>query len=1359
MSRFFLKYLFQLCIIFIPCVVFAQGRDLNFINLSTKEGLSSNVVNTIVKDHLGFMWFGTNDGLNRYDGQKFIVYRHKSDDEKSIPSSEVLDIFEDKTGDLWLATGAGLVFYDRKRDSFKQYKETQYMNITAICEDQDHHIWASHYGGIVLLNRRTQKVSQLQLPLKKDLQVVQKTVTDLFVDSKNRIWLGTPFGLFLYQHQNKTLKQFGHDPKNPTSLPSNDVETIADDKQGNIWIGTDKGLSMLMPNETGFINSFHKTDDPNSLSSNIVYTIAADTEGKLWIGTEDGLNILEPLKGKITRIEQKSRNRYSLVGKSVKYIYIDANGSSWVSTFRGGVNKYDKNLPFFNLRESNRFDPFGLSAAMVTSFAPANDGNVFIGTDGGGLNLFNPNSDRFSHTAISCAPNSSKLSILALCRRERELWIGTYLSGIYVLNTENGACRTYNTSSGLSSNNIFCLKVDSRGNVWIGTNGQGVDCYHPESNSFVNYSTQKTGPFKLPINGFIRAFEEDQEGNIWIGCNGAGLTIYNPLTKTFKWISKANSDLPIDNIMTLSLLKNGNMAIGTAGGGMVIFDTETNKMTTISEKDGLANGMIEKIIEDGNQKLWLSTNKGLSSYDQASKKIKNYGHNNGIQESPFVSGSGIKLANGNVFFGGTDGFNFFNPQLLNSNKGQPKVVLTELKVSYQTVKPAEDAPIQEEISIAQEINIDYKQSFSISFMALNYASPEETRYYYKLENFDKDWNSVGESTSAGYTNLDPGTYVFKVKAMSDAGEWTSDERSIKIIVHPPFWRTYAAYCLYALFIIGILLFIRRRGIQKLKADFLLQQERRDVQQLIEQERREAERAQEFNQMRIKFLTNVSHEFRTPISLIMGPVEQLLQQETSAAKNQQLNMVRRNARRLLNLVNQLLDFRNIKEQEQKLQCSEADFVAFSKDVADSFKDLAERKGITFSFSSSLAHYFTSFDQDKIERIFFNLLSNAFKFTPEGGEIRFSIAASNTNKQGLVVEISDTGIGMSEQEIDKIFDRFYQASSHPTVLNQGSGIGLSIAKEFVRLHGGTIEVESIANKGSVFTINFPFQSILDVSLQEEEVLEEIEEPELMETGLSSGDSTLPVILLVEDNEDFRFYLKDNLKTFYRVTEASNGKDGWQKVLASHPQLVVSDISMPQVSGIELCKKIRSDKRTNHIPVILLTALTGEENQLQGLEIGASDYMTKPFNFEILHVKIRNLLKLNEQLKDTYSKQLKVQAPNIAVESENEKLLAKTLGFIEANLNNSKLSVEELSRHVGMSRGSLYSKILQITGETPVEFIRSVKLDKAAALLEKSDLNVAQVCYSVGFATPNYFARAFKARFNMLPSEYIQLKRIEK
>lgn len=1356
-----LQYIFLLFVLGCNSLsVKADEKELNFINISSKQGLSSNTVNAIIKDRYGFLWFATDDGLNKFDGKNFTIYRHNS---SGLISNEILDLYEDVNGNLWIGTGAGIVRYNRKSDSFINYPDGKNQAILSISGDSDGNIWIGGYQGLEVLNIQTKRFISPKLEDAKYKFILDNTVTRLLKDKRGHIWIGTSTGLYRYNEAKGSVTHFAKSNKQKNALLDNAVNSLCEDKKGNIWIATANGLSMFNITNQSFINYQHNPSDIFSLSSNMVYAIDEEPDGAIWVGTEEGLNIISPETKHVTRVNRSSRNNFSLIGKAVKSIMIDNQGIYWVATFRGGVNKYDKNLAFFNLRQSNPYDPKGLNVPVITSFVQADNTSIYVGTDGGGLNLFDMRSGTFHKIKVS--ENINGLSILAMEKVNDELWIGTFSNGLFIVNTKTGQSRQVKKGVGphnISGNDIFCIKRDSRGNVWMGTNGQGIDCYDFAKKVFVKFGHEDEHLKRVQLNGFIRAIEEDKKGNIWIGSCGAGIAVYNPISGYSKIINKTNSNLPSDNISTIYPSTTGEIWLGLPGYGLVSYSTDKDNFIWYSEKDGLANDVVYKILEDEQSKLWLSTNKGISSFDVANKTFKNYSSYNGVQKSPFVHGAGLKLADGRLFFGGTDGFNYFNPKALYLNRNIPRVVFTDLKVANQSVLPSKDSYIEEHISIAKEINLDYKQNFSLSFAALNYTSPQENRYFYKLENFDKEWNSVGEANTAIYTNLSPGEYVFQVKASSDAGEWSTPITSIKVNVRPPFWLTVYAYILYFCIIVLSLWYMRHRGIQRLKAKFALEQERLQVQQLIEQERKEAERIHEFDQLKIKFLTNISHEFRTPISLIMGPVEQLLQQETSLSKSSQLNMIRRNSRRLLNLVNQLLDFRNIKQQEQKLCLREGDLVAFSKDVAESFRDLAERKLINFEFKSTLKYYFASFDHDKLERVLFNLLSNAFKFTLKNGTV--SLYIDPLENSGIKITLSDTGIGIEDSAKEKIFNRFFQSKTSEAVLNQGSGVGLCIAREFVKLHGGTIEVESIVGKGTVFTIKLPLQKIEDILALEEDavvfnnILEfESNNNENDESGQETSD--LPVVLLVEDNEDFRSYLKESLKKYYRIVEAGDGKEGWQKVLSAHPQLVVSDISMPYVSGVELCKKIKSDKRTNHIPVLLLTALTGEEDELLGLKTGANDYMAKPFNFDILYVKIQNLLALNESFKNTYSKRINLSAFDIEIESDNEKLLSKIVQYIEANLTNPRLSVEDLSKHIGMSRGSLYSKVLNLTGQTPVEYIRTLKLDRAAVLLEKSEMNISQICYSVGFATPNYFARAFKSKFDMLPSEYLNLKRTDK
>ena len=1373
LSYLFNKFFFSFVVLCLLIVnqAYSQSNEINFTSITSRSGLSSNTINVIVKDKHGFLWFGSQDGLNKYDGTNFTVYRHKQNDITSLPVNSVTALYEDKKGNLWIGTDGGSVsVYDREKDCFINFLNDERVNqinpiIRFIKEDSFGKIWIGHFNGLSYIQPNHQDILQSKITNEFSSLTTAKIALCFFEDSKKRMWIGTSNGLLLFDNNRKKFISFNSKKAFNNGLLNNNVKSITEDIYRNIWFATDDGLIILGNNQIDFIN--HTKTVNTYLKDQIIYHLAADKEGKLWIGTDEGLNILDVKTNNIFNYFPDSRNKNSLSTKSIRYVFIDKDDIYWLATYQGGVNKFDKNLPIFHLKQSNPFDNYSLKAPVVTSFAKGSQSNlVYVGTDGGGLHLYDKKTGLFNHISIQANENYlNDLPIQALEKdKNNQLWIGTFSMGLFRYNTTTKAIKQFkkgNTVLNLSSNDVFAIKEDSQGNVWIGTNGKGINVYNPLTGKIEKFLDKSdANKFEFFNNSYTRSIEEDKFGNIWIGTHGSGLGVYSPQSKSLQIYTAINNKLPSNIILSVLVTDFGEVILGSMGGGISIFNNQTKSFTSFSEDQGLANSVVYKLIEDKSGLIWCSTNLGISSFNLKAKKFKNYNYYNGLQNNNFVLGSGLLQTDGTVFFGGQEGLNYFDPSKLKINENIPKVIFTELKIANKIISPGIDMPLEENISVAKRIEIDYKQSFSLNFVALDYTTPQQNKYSYKLEGFEKNWNFVGSSKTAGYTNLSPGEYVLKVRASNIDGVWNSKPTSIIIYVKPPFWLTIYAYLFYLLAFGSILFYIRYRGIQKLKSNFVLEQEKIKAKQQIEEERREAERLIEFNELKIKFLTNLSHEFRTPISLIMGPADQLIQHEKDSPYHFQLKIIRRNARRLLNLVNQLLDFGNLKTHEQKLNLAEGDFIAFSKELSDSFKDLAERKKINFEFNSTVPSYSTSFDHDKIERILFNLLSNAFKFTLAGGEILLKIDQLN-ECEGLKLSVLDTGVGINAENKDKVFDRFFQDDSSKSILNQGSGIGLSIVNEFVKMHGGTIEVDSIIGKGSKFTVNLPLPKLKNSPFIEE-VFEDFEAEEILQinehNNVNTPNATLPVVLIVEDNDDFRFYLKDNLQSFYKIIEASNGKEGWQKVLSSHPQLVVSDISMPFFNGIELCSKIKSDKRTNHIPVMLLTALIGEENQLLGLETGANDYMTKPFNFQILNIKIRNLLTLNQSFKNTYSKQVKVLTTEVTVESQNERLLNKVLQYIEDNLNNSQLSVENMSRTIGMSRGSLYSKLLELTGETPVEFIRSVKLDKAAVLLEKSDLNVAQICYSVGFATPNYFARAFKSRFSMLPSEYINLKRNE-
>jgi signal transduction histidine kinase/ligand-binding sensor domain-containing protein/DNA-binding response OmpR family regulator len=1363
--RYKRKILLSLLTLGLLLTAYSQ-EGINFTSLTIKDGLSSNTVTSILKDHHGFMWFGTEDGLNKFDGTNFKVYRYKPNDSTSLQTNEILSLHEDRAGNLWVGTSGGsLSLYDQKKDAFINFPSDEKPGLIAnnvimdVCTDFRGNIWVAHYDGVNIVDVNTRRASGIPLANNSG-PVLKGPANCLYQDSKHCMWIGTAAGLFQYDPITKFLVKFLHNSKDPLSISGNDVKAIAEDGEGNIWIGTDAGLNMLKKGTNQFSNHFADKNNPNGLGSKGVYSLAIDGE-KLWAGTQSGVDILNIKTRRIESYSYDDRDVNSLSSRSIRRIYIDRQGICWIGTNGGGINKFDKNLNLFSFVKSDVFDQQGLNVPVVSSFAEDGNGNVFVGTEGGsGISLFDRKTRLFQHFNIRSVRKTAdnNIAVLALTKsKDDQLIFGTYGDGLFVFNPVSRSYRQMMQGPGihdLNSNFIFCIKPDRNGNLWLGTNGEGLNVLNGEYKVITRYTPNPKLPNDklLPLNGYIRDIVEDKLGNIWIATHGGGIAILYPPTGKFTIYNTRNSSLPNDKVPTLHQDNQGNMWIGTFGNGVAMLNPTTNKFSFYSESNGLQNNTVYKILEDQKGLIWVSTNKAISSIDINTKKINNYGSHNGVQNNNFVGGAGLVLSSGEIFFGGLEGFNYLNPAYLKKTANVPAVLITDLRISNQSVIPSSNGDIKENISIAKEINLDYKQNFALSFVGLNYTSPEQNLYAYKLEGFDPDWNYVGHTTTASYTNLDPGTYVFRVKASNNDGIWNNEGAAIKIYVHPPFWRTTFAYILYACIIVSLMFYLRYRSIRRWRNKFHLEQEQKEV-----------ERVRELDKLKIKFLTNLSHEFRTPISLILGPVDTLLSQQNEKTHNQ-LHMIKRNGKRLLNLVNQLLDFRKMEEQELTLQPTEGELVSFIKEATDAFKDLSEKNKINFVFKSHIEQLHTRFDHDKIERIVFNVLSNAFKFTHQGGAVSLELQRMSHppdwSENWITIKIADSGIGIPEDKKEKIFERFFQNATAASILNQGTGIGLSITKEFVQMHGGTIEVQSEIGKGTAFSIHLPFVPLTSTANNNETQL--VHEPEIKTNGelaekaigthKINNSKELPLILLVEDNEDFRCYLKDNLRLHYKVAEASDGRDGWQKTLSHHPELIVSDISMPHMNGIDLTNKLKSDKRTNHIPVILLTALTGEKEQLKGLETGANDYVTKPFNFEVLNAKIHNLLALNNTLKNTYTKQIKVLSPEVKIESDDEKLLNTIMIYLEENLTNSQLSVEDLSKHVGMSRSSLYNKILELTGKTPVEFIRCVKLDKAAVFLEKSDMNIAQIAYSTGFSTPHYFTKSFKAKFEILPSEYM-------
>ncbi|WP_234408709.1 ATP-binding protein [Marinilabilia salmonicolor] len=893
--------------------------------------------------------------------------------------------------------------------------------------------------------------------------------------------------------------------------------------------------------------------------------------------------------------------------------------------------------------------------------------------------------------------------------------------------------------------------------------GGGLDLFDEDNDRFLHY---RDGDLNSVNSNFILTMEEDSDGDLWVGTS-YGVNVLHKRTGRFSHIpANPGKQNALSHHIVLAILEDqrGFMWFGTRN-GLNMYNPETKEFRLFLERDGLPDNNILNLLEDSQGNIWMSTLNGLSRLKiRTGNEGPEYSFNNfdlldGLQGREFNEHASFKTSNGELIFGGPDGFNLFDPSKIQRSTRIPQVRITGLRLFNKQVEVGEKVDrrviLQRPLFLSDTLELRHDQNvISLDFSGMGYFHPEKIKYQYFLEGFNQEWVAAdAQNPMATYTNLNYGTYRFRVRGQVGDDATYGGEAVLTVIIKPPFYATRYAYGAYILLFAGLVVFF----------GFIVRRRER-IKYQRQNELMEHKRIHELDEMKIRFFTNISHEFRTPLTLILTPLEKLIGDVKDAGIREQLKLVTRNARRLLGLVNQLLDFRKIEVQGIVLSRTKGDIVAFVREVAISFSDLFDTKSIRFSISSNVDSLTMSFDPDKMEKIVFNLLSNAFKFSQENGEVKLNIEFSETsekNSGGVVrIAISDTGIGIPSEKQEKIFERFFQVGNRNTQ-NLGSGIGLAITQEFVRLHEGEIFLTSEPGQGSTFTVELPLTHEEDTGVASDE---RIEVYNLRGRGKKIADkqeedhSEKPLLLIIEDNEDLRFYLKENLRRDYRIVEAADGDSGLEKARSVYPDIIISDIMMPGTDGVKLCRILKSESKTSHIPVILLTAKVSSEQEAEGLGAGADDYITKPFNYEVLELKIRKQIEIRRQFRAKLEKQhFEIEPGEIGVTSLDEKFIKKATRFVEKNIANTDLSVEIFSREMGVSRGHLYNKIVSLTGKTPTEFIRIMRLKRGAQLLGKSQLNVGEVAFKVGFNDPKYFSRYFKEEFGVSPSEYV--KRIEK
>ncbi|MFA9388281.1 MAG: two-component regulator propeller domain-containing protein [Prolixibacteraceae bacterium] len=1357
-----------LLLAFVP--ILAQDGLFHFKHLDVNNGLSSNQVKTIYKDSRGYIWIGTVNGLNRFDGFTSKVFRKIKGDSTSLPDNTVNKIYEDHTGKLWLMTTSGLTIFDPVSEKFSTDHPVFHKNIFIprenfidIFTDNDHNLWLVHRQ-TGLYKYDVQKDSVFHAACSKELAPYD--ISDISIGSEGNFWIlnrGVSIEIFnpkKFKVVNRYSTVLGQLPAS-----SNDYQLMVDE-QKQAWIfmvNDDKGVYRFNTNTLN-ITHYSSKSQKNHLSHDNISNIITDQNGNVLIGTDHGgLNVVNIKTGEISIYENEIGDKNSLSQNSITSMMRDDNNIIWIGTYKKGVNFYHPDLFKFNAYTLNSSRKNWLSNEDVNSFAEDTKGNLWIGTNGGGLVYF----DRVKNTFKTFKhdpgnPNSLSSDVIVdLCMDHKGgLWIGTYIGG---LNYFDGNRFTHYVNDptnlrSLPNNSIWSICEDRDHKLWIGTLGDGISLFDPENKTFSRFS-----PYSTSNNSnFIMSISENLDKNIWFATSN-GVMEYEKQTGRFIQYTRDEKSLnTLSSNSTLDIFCDSRGWVWIASReGINMYNPLNKKFLTLGEENGILDNNILTILEANDGNMWLATPRGLTNLiveaDSLGKMVfttRNYDEKDGLHGKEFNEHAAYKTKNGELIFGGSDGFSIFNPANLSSSLLNPKVVFSALKVQNKEVEIG--AEINHRVLLPKSLNNletitlrYFEKTFAISFAALNYINPEKTNFHYKLDGFNDDWTTIDASgREVTYTNLHPGEYKFRVYASDFENSLQSDEIGLSIVVLPPFWKTKWAYSTYLIVVLLIIFYTIQTIISRERNKFLRHQEKLETMKV-----------HEMDLMKLKFFTNISHEFRTPLTLILAPLDRLIKSSENNSSKEQLKLIQRNGKRLLNLVNQLLDFRRLEVQGLSLDVRSGELVSFCKDATESFSDLSETRNIKLSFSSNINELNAAFDYDKIEKIIFNLLSNAFKFTNENGSISVSLLFEDTetieNFVHLVVE--DNGIGIPEEKQEIIFERFVQNIPSGTMVNKGSGIGLSLTREFVQMHNGKIKLESVPGVGSKFTVILPVKGQAEQQGYVEEVINAPLNPTIDETTdaepRSNQDSKLCKLLLVEDNPDIRFYLKDNLKSNYKITEADNGWKAWNAILENMPDLVVSDIMMPEMDGIELCTKIKSDKRTSHIPVILLTARTTDQQKYEGLETGADDYITKPFNFEMLELRIQKLIEQRQQLRNLYSKNFEIKPSEINVTSLDEKFLQKVKDLTEKNMQEPDFSVEKLSLEIGISRAHLYNKLLALTGKTPIEYIRIMRIRRAAQLLEKSQLTVMEVAYKVGFNDPRYFTKHFKHEYNMTPSQYIK------
>lgn len=1329
----------------------AQPHSVSHLRL--ENGLSNDHVVSIAQDKKGFLWFATEEGLNKFDGIRFTSYykEENNDSPTSLTGNELNCLLDDPADSiLWIGTQrAGLNAYNYSNDSFISYRNNPNDphslitdDITQITSASDGNLWISTYWkGIEYFDKRQKVFTHYNT---RNIQgLISNQIWSVAEGNDGRLYIGHVHdGFSVIDLKTRNAWNYQYDPNNPHSLPGNEVNCVYKDKNGSIWIGTNKGLALFNPDEKNFI----VFNNPQGRLSHRIYSIKQMENNKLWVAMEFGgiaiIDLAQHLFHKENAYSISFINagddEYGLSNPSIRCLFQDSFNNVWAGSWGGGVNFIGREPTLFR---SYRYSALPstentLNSRIASSVCVDKRGYLWIGTDGGGINRF-CKERRMAVYNIENGQLDSNSVQASLCDSKGGLWFGLFYGGIVYFDNTRQTFHTIDLQ-GDKYADIRSFSEDREGNIWIGSSN-GI--------YLIARDTQKVKAHYSRENNLVRCIKKDSKGQIWIGFFGGGLGLYNAQMQLVK-LFNVDAKFPSNTINAIIEDSHHRLWVAT-GEGLVCFPTlEGQEYKVFQREEGLANTHIQSVIEDNHGNIWMSTNQGISCIDFNRQTCHNFDHRDNLPSGNFSTGCATKDADGNLYFGSINGLCYFNPNYVLEERISPQAFINNIEI----LGPISNRKNRENISYTFQQNsllLKYTEnSFCITFNVQNFALVNRVEYAYKLKGLENSWYTADNSNSVTFRNLPPGKYQFMVKTRMRNQKWSDHVTSLNITVAPPIWLTWWAKILYAMIFLGIFVYITH-----------VYKKRLDAESLYKLEKQNHEHEQNLNNERLRFYTNITHELRTPLTLILGPLEDLQKSDSLTVKDaQKISVIHQSAIRLLNLINQILEFRKTETQNRKLCVSRGNIVTLLQETGLKYKELNQKKNVNIRFNLPTESIDMFFDKEVMLIILDNLMSNAIKYT-EQGNITLSACISERNGVRYTeIRVSDTGYGISAEAIPHIFDRYYQEGGKHQA--SGTGIGLALVKKLVTVHEGDIQVESTPNLGSVFCVSLLTDNSYPNALHADSTEAENIQTPADEPAPTADDAPNdhPILEVVEDNTDICTYIAESLHDHFDVHTATNGKEGLEIAQKYIPDIIVSDVMMPVMDGIEMCRTLKKDVRTSHIPIILLTAKDSMHDKEEGYSAGADSYLTKPFSASLLQSRIDNILqsrrKLVEHLNLTTVKgKEKSAAMAESLNKLDNEFINKINRLIEEGLSSDKIDIGYLSDKMCMSSSTLYRKMKALTGFSTNEYIRKMKMKHAEQLLLEGKYNISEIAFKVGINNLFYFRQCFKDEFGAIPSEYLK------